>query len=275
MQHPVLPHRDPQWTLLVARQQVISWFGNHQEALRYFHLAGKARKFTVQRSHLSAHQQLQLPRLAGVEAGFFAQDEDVTLTQSRGTLGLDTPQAPHVGIVELVGAPAMVNHDAVINTTTHKAGPLEGVTALRHDRQCVLTLAQLRHQLLELALTQQVAPHRRHVEVGEIEIDEGVVLAPLRCGFDTFGIGADKCRVHLATGQVQMPDGALFQQRIPARLLEQLIPHRGTLCRATFKYAQLAGHAARRAHDAFAHHHYSNGGPRYRIDLLIAFALLA
>ncbi len=133
----------------------------------------------------------------------------------------------------------------------------------------MLARLEVLHQFAVLTFAQQVAANGGRVQMGGVEIDEGLV-ALLRAGHvDTLCLGADEGVVHLASGQVHAADGAVAGQFGPVARLVEIFMYQGDFwpgTAASGDQAQVHGDRVRGAHDDLVDDHHRHRGAGHGID---------
>ena len=124
-------------------------------------------------------------------------------------------------------------------------------------------------QLVPAAFRQQIAPHRGHGDIGQIEVDEHAVRRARRFRIESGAIAAGKQGFHLLVAQAYMPDQALLKHLRHAELLEHLHADAGDLVRvAALRESQfLARHFQGRGQHALVDDAHGSRRLRHAVDI--------
>ena len=222
------------------------------------------REFAVQRAGLALDRQLQGPGSTRVKLMLLPGNKNGHLGKVRHALGIDIAEAVKVEIPEVEGVTKLANLHPVKDTATNVAGTFEGVLTIGHHRDGMLTVFQLGHQPLVLALAQQVAADGGGIQIGGVQVDQRVIPL-IRCGsFHTFSGAALESVVYGTAGQQQPANGTISGQFFPGLVLERFgvyFRYRRALAACIhFDQAQLATYAVGGAHDHFVDHHHGHRG---------------
>ncbi len=120
----------------------------------------KGEERLLPRPRCPLHQQLQLPRLGGIEVKVLRDGEDADLAQGWRALRRHGAEPFVIAIPEPPGRSRLQQTDTVENAAPHIAGALEGVLAGRRDEDGLLSRLEAPLQLLVDVLTQQAFADR-------------------------------------------------------------------------------------------------------------------
>ena len=183
----------------------------------------------IHRTGLATHQQLQRPVRPRIEGILVAHDENCFLGKRRHAVQIDIIQTLKIEIAETDQVTKLAQLYAVENPTTHITRALEGIQPIAKYRDGLLTLFQLPHQVVVLAVAKQIAPDGRSIEMRHIQIDEGVIFLLGTCLINTFGLTANKGLVDLPTGQQQPANRPIAGQGCPIAGAVDVLANRGRL----------------------------------------------
>src|SRR5450755_463127 len=109
-----------------------------------------------------------------------------------------------------------IKFDAVEDAATDVSGALERIAARPRDDQRLLSRLQPAGQPLVSIIAEQTAADRRHRDVRDIEVDEGVFrIAFFRPRRGTGVAGFFEGLVHVSNGKDQLANGTVTDQALP------------------------------------------------------------
>src|SRR5690554_6833967 len=184
-------------------------------------------KCAVYRPGLAAYQQLQGPGGARIEQSILTQDEHPQLLEARRAVGHEVIQALVIQVAEAVDVAELSDLEAIVDATADKARALVGVPAIAQHGKGVFAGLEILHQETVLVVAQQVAADGRRIQVGHVQVDEGLFKLVRRHLIDLFGSGADKGLIDLGIAQQQAADGSIPDQFGPAGWPIDLLEHSG------------------------------------------------
>ena len=144
-------------------------------------------------------------------------DEQRNFGKVGRAFGCKVSQPRVVAIAEADAVGVLDQFDAVEYSAADVGSPLEGITSRSRDDERLLTWLQPAGQPIVAVLAEQAAADRRHRDISDVEVDEGVVRIALfrvrcRCG----GIaGFFEGFVHVGNGEDQPADGTVTDQALP------------------------------------------------------------
>ncbi len=203
-------------------------------------------------------------------------DEHRHFAEIRHAFGVHVVETLEVHVAEADHVAELAQLHPIEDPAPYIARAFERVLATCHDRDSVLARLEFPLQVGVVSVAEQGASDGGRVQVGGVEVDEGLPDF-LRCGLvDAFGFGAFERLIDVALGQVQAANRAIAGQLAPAGGLVIVLADGGGFLRRTglfFHQPERHGNVVGCAHDNFIDHHDRNGGTSDRIDgdrLLVA-----
>src|SRR5690606_38189899 len=154
----------------------------------------------LHRTDLTAHQQLQVPGRARIEAVLVADDEDRHLVEVRYASGIHVGEADEIQVAEADDVAELTQLDAIEDPATYVARALEGVLTVAQHGNGMLARLEILHQETVLVIAQQVATDGGRIQMGDIEVDEGVAYLFCSGLVDALGFAALERLVDITAG---------------------------------------------------------------------------
>ncbi|MNF67538.1 hypothetical protein D3C84_493560 [compost metagenome] len=238
------------------------WLG---QLISQFETAERA----TDRTGLTPHQQLQGPGRARIESRRFADNEHRHFIEVGHALGKHVGEPLMVHVTETDDIAELAQLHPIENPATHIARTFIGILPTTQYRDGLLAGFEFLHEDAILMVAQQRAADGRGVQVGGVQLDEGVIDL-IRAGVvDTFGFSALEGGIDLSTGQVQPANGAVASQLLPRGGFEKILAYGGGfvhLPALVLDQLERYSHLMGGTHDDLIDHHGGDGGAGDRID---------
>src|SRR5690606_28555432 len=130
-------------------------------------------------------------------------------------------------VAEAVDVAELLDLEAIVDATADEARSLVGVGAITQDGKGVIAGLEIMHQEMVLVVAKYVEADGRRLQVGHVQVDEGLFKLVRRHLIALFGSGADKGLIDLGIAQQQAADGSIPDQFGPAGWPIDLLEHSG------------------------------------------------
>ena len=159
---------------------------------------------------------MQHPGLGRIEGEFRRQHEQRNFGKVRRAFGFKVSQPGVVAVAEPDAVAVLDQFDAVEDAAADIGSALERIAPGPCDHEGLLTGLEPAGQAVESVVAEQAAPDGRHRDIGDIEVNEGVVRIALLRARGGGGIaGFLESLVDVVDRQDQPTHGTVADQRLP------------------------------------------------------------